>query len=130
MTVVIDASAATTVCLSADGFGLISDSLSAPVLLRSEVLAAVQGMQWRGEISEQLAELAVGRLLEGPIRLVRRIEVYREARRIAGALGWAKTYDAEYVALARLSGFPLLTVDDRLARRVRDLVDIRLPGDL
>jgi len=128
--VVIDASAATTVCLTAAGFDLARDRLQAPILLRSEVLAAIQGMQWREEISSELAEIAVTRLLEAPIRFVRRSEVLREARRLALSLGWAKTYDAEYVALARLSHEPLLTIDERLARRVRDIVDVRMPADL
>jgi predicted nucleic acid-binding protein len=127
---VIDASAATALCLSEDGFAVVPAHLQAPILLRSEVLAAIQGLEWRDEISTELAELAVGRLLSPGIRLVRRIAVYLEARRLAGTLGWAKTYDAEYVALARLCGEPLLTVDHRLARRVRDLVDVVLPDDL
>ena len=127
---VIDASATTTICLTAARFDLVRDDLQAPILLRSEVLAAIQGMQWREEISSELAEIAVARLLEAPIRFVRRSEVLREARRLALSLGWAKTYDAEYVALARLAQEPLLTIDERLARRVRDLVDVRMPADL
>jgi len=35
---------------------------------------------------------------------------------IADALGWAKTYDAEYVALAQFVDCSLLTLDARLAR--------------
>lgn len=127
---VIDASAAAAVCLTTAGFDLIREDLQAPILLRSEVLAAIQGMQWREEISSELAEIAVTRLLQAPIRLVRRSKILREARRLALSLGWAKTYDAEYVALARLSQEPLLTIDARLARRVRDLVDVRTPADL
>jgi len=127
---VVDASAATAVCLTAAGFDLVPDDLQAPILLRSEVLAAIQGMQWREEISPELAEIAVTRLLEAPIRFVHRSEVLREARRLALSLGWAKTYDAEYVALARLSHEPLLTIDARLERRVRDIVDVRMPADL
>lgn len=41
---------------------------------------------------------------------------------IADELRWAKTHDAEYVALAQLPDIPLLTVDGRLARRVEHLV--------
>ena len=130
MSLVIDASATTAVCLTTAGFELVGDDLQAPILLRSEVLAALQGLQWREEISSELAEIAVARLLGAPIRLVRRSNVLREARRLALSLGWAKTYDAEYVALARLSQEPLLTIDARLARRVRDLVEVRAPGDL
>ncbi len=126
----IDASVVTAVCLTAGGFDLVPDDLQAPILLRSETLAAIQGMQWREEISSDLAEIAVARLLEAPIRFVRRSEVLSEARRLALSLGWAKTYDAEYVALARLSHEPLLTIDARLARRVGDLVEVRTPADL
>ncbi len=127
---VIDASVVTAVCLTEGGFDLVPDDLQAPILLRSETLAAIQGMQWREEISSDLAEIAVARLLEAPIRFVRRSEVLSEARRLALSLGWAKTYDAEYVALARLSREPLLTIDARLARRVGDLVEVRTPADL
>jgi predicted nucleic acid-binding protein len=39
-----------------------------------------------------------------------------EAWRIADELGWAKTYDAEYLALALLLGCRVVTVDGRLRR--------------
>jgi predicted nucleic acid-binding protein len=127
---VIDASVTTAVCLASAGFDLLEEDLQAPILLRSEVLAAIHGLEWRGEISSELAEIAVSRLIGSPIRLVRRSEVLREARRLASSFGWAKTYDAEYVALAHLSKEPLLTIDARLARRIRDLVEVRAPADL
>lgn len=130
MTLTIDASAATVLCLAEGGFGLVQADLVAPVLLRSEALSALQGMQWRNEITGELAQAAVARLLDAPIRLVRRVEIYREARRIASGLGWAKTYDAEYIALALAEGAALLTVDARLARRAKDLVEVRTPSDL
>lgn len=116
--------------MTAAGFDLLAEDLQAPILARSEVLAAIQGMQWRREISSELAEIAVKRLLGAPIRFVSRIGVLKEARRLALTLGWAKTYDAEYVALARLSQAPLLTIDGRLARRVRELVEVRTPTQL
>ena len=40
----------------------------------------------------------------------------REAWAIADELGWTKTYDAEYLALARVLEAPLATLDRRLAR--------------
>jgi len=36
-------------------------------------------------------------------------ELYQDARAIARAAGWAKTYDAEYVALAHRLDVPLIT---------------------
>lgn len=116
--------------MTADGFALVPHRLQAPILLRSEVLAAIQGMEWRQEISSELAELAVERLLNAPVRWARRAEVLTRARSLASSLGWAKTYDAEYVALAQLSNEPLLTIAARLVRRVRDIVDVRTPADL
>jgi predicted nucleic acid-binding protein len=43
-------------------------------------------------------------------------ELRDEAWRLADVLGWAKTYDAEYVAMARLLGCRLVTLDARLRR--------------
>jgi len=87
-------------------------------------------MEWRGEISAELAEVGVERLLDAPVRLSRRADVLREARGWAQTLGWAKTYDAEYFALAHLEGDALLTVDARLAKRVSEFVEVLTPTDL
>lgn len=130
MSLVVDASAATALCLSERGFELAGDELIAPALLRSEVLSALTGLEWRKEITRDLADIATTRLLDGPIRLVSRKSIYTEAKRIARRLGWAKTYDAEYAALALLESRPLLTLDGRLARRVESIVQVRTPADL
>jgi len=53
-----------------------------------------------------------------------------EAWRVADELGWAKTYDAEYLALARLLRCRLLTLDGRLRRRAASLVEIVGPTEL
>ncbi len=105
--------------------------LHAPRLLRSEVLSALHAQVWRGVVPQDAAREMLRRL--GELQLT----LYDDERRlhdrawsIADELGWAKTYDAEYVALAQLLDIPLLTVDGRLARGVEHLVTTIGPLDL
>jgi len=104
--------------------------LVGPHLLASEALSALHEAAFRGEISKDLAHAASERLQVVPIDLVRPDGLAAAAWEVADALGWAKTYDAEYVALARLLGCALLTVDARLARGAGHLVRIIGPADL
>jgi predicted nucleic acid-binding protein len=46
----------------------------------------------------------------------------RVAWQLAGQLGWAETYDAEYVALTQLQADAFITLDPDLARRVEGIV--------
>lgn len=49
---------------------------------------------------------------------------------IADEMGWAKTYDAQYVALARLTDCKLVTLDERLIRGIERLDIAIRPRDL
>ena len=49
---------------------------------------------------------------------------------LATRLGWAKTYDAEYVSLASRLACPLLSLDARLARGAAQVVQVLGPADL
>ena len=102
----------------------------APALLWSEAASVIHELRWRREISERLASTAFSALLNAPVgrRAPRRL--LQEAWRTAEELGWAKTYDAEYVALARMLGCRLFTVDDRLRRSAGRVVEIIGPRDL
>jgi predicted nucleic acid-binding protein len=129
--VVVDASAAVLACLAAGGFDLFgNERLIAPVLLWSEVASALHEMRWRREISAELADIAFERLLRAPVSRRSPKRLRREAWRVAEELGWMKTYDAEYVALARMARCRLFTVDARLRRGAGHVVQFIGPGDL
>jgi predicted nucleic acid-binding protein len=106
-----------------------NEDLVAPALLWSEASSVLHELRWRREISDRLASAAFDALLSAPIaaRTPRRLR--QEAWQVANDLGWAKTYDAEYVALARILRCPLFTVDGRLHRGAGRIVDVVGPGD-
>lgn len=129
--IVIDASSALRAALRPRGL----DDLSTlepvgPPLLWSEGLSAIRQAVWRGDITEAVGLEALSRFLSAPIERRAPRQLYERAWRVAAELGWAKTYDAEYVALAQVVGCPLLTRDLRLKRRVETIVDVIGPADL
>ena len=117
MTLVVDASVAVPACLSRAGFSVLrDDDLTAPALLWSECLSVLHELQWRREITSDDADAAREALDNASVRRIDHSELREEAWRIADMLSWAKTYDAEYVAAARLLGCRLVTLDARLRR--------------
>lgn len=131
MRLVIDASAALDACLAPPAFErLVAHELIAPPLLPSELLAGLRGLHYRGEISAQLADVARDTAKRLPVSLERRDDHQDAAWALAVRLGWAKTYDAEYVALAVALGVPLLTLDARLARGIGKEVEVIQPAAL
>jgi predicted nucleic acid-binding protein len=128
---VVDASFAITAALTSEGLErLRGRDAVAPALLWSEAFSVLHEMAWRGEISTELAEASRARLGTAPIRLRRLPRLYSLAGELATQFGWAKTYDAEYVALARLLDCPLLTVDEKLARTAARQVTVLAPASL
>ena len=57
-----------------------------------------------------------------PIRLLGDAVLRRRAWDLADQLGWASTYDAEYVALTQLQADAFVTLDAELARSVAGIV--------
>lgn len=128
---VVDASAATYLAARRRGFAGLGDlELVAPSLMWSESLSALREALWRGELSHELAEAARDRLIAAPVRRRQPAALHRLAWAIAEELGWAKTYDAEYVALARILDCRLLTRDQRLRRGAARAVDVIGPNEL
>jgi predicted nucleic acid-binding protein len=128
---VVDASAALYAAASPEGFSrIVGHDLVAPPLMWSEALSVLHEGKWRDEASTELALTTRDRLLVAPIGRHEPDELYTEAWRVADELGWAKTYDAEYVALARLLGCSLLTADERLHRGAYRVVTVIGPTEL
>ncbi len=128
---VLDASVVLGACGSEDGFEELGEhELVAPALMWSEALSALHEQRWRGHVHAEDAEAVRIRLEAAPVapRAPRRLRA--EAWRIADELGWAKTYDAEYVALAGLLRCRLVTVDGRLRRGADRLGLVMLPNEL
>lgn len=127
----LDASAAVDAALAATGFAALgSERLVAPRLLWSEVASALHELSWRRVVPQDRAAEAFERFLDSPVAPKAPRGLEHEAWRVADALGWAKTYDAEYVALARLLGCRLLTADIRLRRGAARAVPVIGPAEL
>jgi predicted nucleic acid-binding protein len=98
--------------------------LLAPTLLRSQTLSMLHEAVQRGEIPTEVARERLARIGRMPIRLLGDGVLRRRAWEIADRLGWASTYDAEYVALTQLQADAFITLDAKLARSVGEIVTI------
>jgi predicted nucleic acid-binding protein len=128
---VVDASVVVTACLAEVGLEPIArEDLVSPHLMWSEASSVLHELRWRKEISDELATIALDRLSGARVSPRRPKGLIDEAWLIADRLGWAKTYDAEYLALARILKCRLLTTDSKLKSAGSRIVDIIGPGDL
>src|SRR5437870_5231904 len=96
--------------------------LLAPTLLRSQALSALHQAVHMGEIPPDVALARLTRIWSIPIRLLGDAVLRRRAWNLADQLGWAETYDAEYVALTQLQGDAFVTLNAKLARSVKGIV--------
>jgi predicted nucleic acid-binding protein len=83
--------------------------LLAPTLLRSQTLSALHEAVHAGEIAQDVALDRLPRIRAMPIRLLGDAVLRRRAWDLAGQLGWAETYDAEYLALTQLQADAFVT---------------------
>ena len=128
---VVDASYAVRACGVDEGFSLLRDAhLVAPPLMWSETRSALYEAAWRGEIAEGDAAAAQQRLDNAPVASRNPGRLGSETLAISDDLGWAKTYDAEYLALARLLNCRVVTLDSRLRRGADRLGLVILPTEL
>ena len=109
--------------LAAEGFEVPpGHELLAPTLLRSQTLSALHEAVHRGELAPEVALDQLTRIRALPIRLLGDAVLRRRAWDLADQLGWAETYDAEYLALTQLQADAFVTLDNDLARRVEGVV--------
>ncbi len=116
MTLVLDASVAFWACGAEGRFAALDDELVAPWLMWSECTSALCGATWRREITAPAGQAMLDLLDEAPVEPRSHRMLRRRALKIATELGWAKTYDAEYIALAEMLDARVVTLDARLRR--------------
>ena len=128
---VIDAGAALHITLAARPTRLDGYELIAPDLFLSERLAALAALGYRMSAPHADILESFDRLEGLAVRIVASDRDHRRAAlQLAMSLGWAKSYDAEYVVLAQRLGCPLLTTDERLSRGAGHLVAMLDPRTL
>lgn len=128
---VVDASVAMAASVTADGFQeLEGHELVAPPLMWSEAQSVLHERAWRGEITWEDASDTHIRVERSPVKRRNHPKLGQEAWRVADGFGWAKTYDAEYLALARLLECRLVTLDARLRRATERLGLVISPSEL
>ena len=97
--------------------------LVAPVLVRSQALAALYEAARRGELSTAEGLERVTRINSLKVRFLGDKVLQRTAWRVADELGWETTSDAEFVALTQLQADAFVTSDSELARAVSGVVE-------
>ncbi len=97
--------------------------LVAPTLVRSQALAALYAASRSGEISAAEGLERVRRVNSLKVRFLGDRSLQQTAWRVADRLGWATTYDAEFVALTQLQADVFVTSDRDLAQAVSGLVE-------
>ncbi len=123
MRAVLDASALVDVLVErlprahAEAFALgYDDGLIAPPLLWSEATSALHRLAAHGSLDSTMARELHALLESSPIARHEPAGLRDRAWEIADEMGWSRTYDAEYCALAELEAIPLVTSDARLSR--------------
>ncbi len=129
---VVDASVALAAAAAGpDGFDTFIDpDLTAPPLLWSETRSVLHEAARRGELPAAAARLLRRRIERSPIFEQAPPGLGEAAWDVAERLRAGRTYAAEYVALARLLGCPLVTLDADLQRRARRLCRIVGPSEV
>lgn len=130
MTLVVDASAIVAALVDTGPAGrwaesLLTYDLVAPHLLPVEVAGVLRRSAGAGEISDDVASLGHGDLVDLRIRLFPYQLVATRVWELRHNVG---AYDAWYVAVAELLEAPLATLDRRLAAAAGPTCEFRTPA--
>lgn len=120
---VVDVSA--VLQMAGDGLTVAEgNELLAPTLLRSQVLSRLHEAVHHGELSAETASERLAYIGRLKLRLLGDAVLRKVAWDVADELGWASTYDAEYIALTKLQADALVTLDSELARNAEGMVEV------
>jgi predicted nucleic acid-binding protein len=97
--------------------------LLAPTLLRSQTLSRLHEAVHRAELSPEVARERLATIGRLRIRLLGDAVLRKVAWEVADELGWASTFDAEYIALTKLQADALVTLDPELEGHARTVVE-------
>ncbi len=128
---VVDATVVLAACSAEDGFAHLTDpDLVAPPLMWSEARAVLHELARRGDLTATAARRLRRAVDRAPVAEHGHPALGEASWDIADRMGLVRTYAAEYVALARLLGCRLVTLDADIARRARRLAVVVGPTDL
>ena len=131
MKLVIDASLALHACGSQGGLDALDEyELIAPPLMWSETRSVLHGGVWKRLIEERAALDVLEAIGKAPIKPLSPARLGARAWEIANELGWTKTCDAEYIALAAINRCQMVTADRRMRRGAERLDIVRLLEEL
>jgi len=105
-------------------------SLTAPTLLRSQVLALVYQSVRRGDVDEREGRKILHDIRGLPIRFLGDRSLEDNAWQLATKMNWPDVHQAQYIALTQLQADALVTADDDLALAAQAFVTTASPVDI
>jgi predicted nucleic acid-binding protein len=105
-------------------------SLTAPTLLRSQVLALVYESVRRGDFDEQTGRRILHDIRGLRIRFLGDRSLEDNAWQLATKLNWPDVHQAQYIALTQLQADALVTADDELVSAARTFVKTASIADI
>lgn len=122
MTLVVDASAIAELLLGTERGAAVAEQLGdhgliAPQHLTAEVASVIRGWALDGHLSEAEALQALREFQQLGVEQVPMIDLLPQVWALRHHVA---AYDGMYIVLARATGYPLLTLDVRLARAAPD----------